>query len=104
MQYVLLVDEAIRRDIEGPYHIPAAVKVGLADCLEELAQSPHVGVLNDPIFGLTKIHIQEHGSIRWRIFLFFERDDEAQIVFVKQWRVETGEEADPTQPLGEEPE
>ena len=102
MRYELLVDIAVKAEILGPFYLPGPVRVGLSECLEELRQNPHVGVLNDPIFGMTKIHEQEYGSILWRVFLFFERDDEAQIVYVKQWRVESGGE--PTPPPDEEAE
>jgi hypothetical protein len=103
MRYELLFDLGVREQLEGPYDLPRPVQIGVADCLEELRENPHVGVQEDPVYGLTKRHEQEYGGILWRVVLFFERDDATQIVFVSRFIAYTGEDTS-TQPPDEETE
>ncbi len=89
MRYVLLVDPQVQEEIDGPSHLPEPVKAFFTQNLDDLQDNPHVGLTNVPVFGLFHTCEIEYGGMRWKFMVFLDRDDQAGILYVKQWVVIT---------------
>lgn len=87
MRYVLLIDPEAQDPLDKLYGLPVPVRDGLIERLNALEEDAHTGVTEIPVFGLCCPYEQAYAGIIWKILVFIHRDDEAGVVYVKDWIV-----------------